>query len=170
MKIFLISLVLLSTAVTFAETKPASPPQWKKLSAFLGTWKSHGQLFDTPFSKSKEVDSTTNCFWSKSGDYMICDQTNSMPAHQLTIYSAGKGGDFVAYTIGDPGVPPHMTKLTLNGNTWTYSSDFENNGKKTYFRTTNSFTSPEIYTFEAQYSEDGKHWKTMAQGSSRREK
>lgn len=166
MKTLLIAVLL--SSFSFAAFVPGKSPAWKKLAAFVGTWKSQGQLLDTPMSKRKVITATTTCRFSPKGDYLICDQLNDAPAHQLTIYSASRDGNYAASTIGDAGMEAHSMKLSLAGNTWTYSSDYTANGKTTRFRTTNTFTSPDIYTFEAQYSEDGQHWTTMAQGTSRR--
>ena len=61
-------------------------------------------------------------------------------------------------------------KLTIEDKRWTYSGEFEDNGKKIGFRTVNNFTSSKTVTYRAEYSEDGTHWRLMSEGTNTRVK
>ena len=79
-----------------------------------------------------------------------------------------EGSGYTYYTI-NPGHKPFYGDLQISGNTWVYAPPPE--AKSTYpvFRTTNVF-SAETESFKTEFSEGGKNWTTMLEGSMKRTK
>ncbi len=48
--------------------------------------------------------------------------------------------------------------LEISGNRWVYTSSRQENGKTTYYRTTNTFVTSNHIHFEQTESTDGKQW------------
>lgn len=160
----------LHTQASATSAQSAKKDSSSAFSVFVGTWKGHGSMRDTKFSKAAEIDSLAECRLSRFGDFLLCDLITTNPAgartgHQLTLYSADKDGAYTFVTIPQPGAEPHFDHLTIVGNTWTYSG--KSGDGKTLFRTLNIFSKPGYYEFVGEYSEDrGLHWTEMLKGSA----
>jgi hypothetical protein len=165
----MVFLAMLSCAAgAFAQTPDTARP----LGAFVGQWEGGGTFYDTAMSKAGKITSKTDCSWSSSGHYLVCEQsiTDDKGTHQqLTVYTpSDDADDFTYYTITGSGTP-FTGKVKIAGNTWTYDNKFEQDGKKNEVRTTNVFSADEE-TFKTEYSVDGGPWTTMLDGKSRRAK
>jgi hypothetical protein len=140
----------------------------KKLSAFLGKWKTEGV-----FANGNKVTSELECRWSPQGQYLICEQQvkmGSAQSHQLTVYSYNaKDGAYSYTTFQENGVNPSTGTLQINGYVWVYLSSFERDGKTVQVRNTNRFPNPQTEEFKVESSDDGgATWQPMMQGSARR--
>jgi hypothetical protein len=140
------------------------------LSAFVGQWEGGGTFYDTAMSKAGKITSKTDCSWSPSGHYLVCEQTltDDKGTHQqLTVYTpSDDADDFTYYTITGSAAP-FTGRVKIDGNTWTYDNKFEQDGKKTEVRTTNTFAADDE-SFKTEYSVDGGPWTTMLDGKSHR--
>jgi hypothetical protein len=142
----------------------------KKLSVFVGRWRAEND----PDSMGKiPVSAVTSCQWSPNGNYLICDQqvTNQgTMSNDLSIYSRDPDKDGYTLTVvGVPGMQPFSIPITYKGDEFYYLGSYtDDNGKKVYTRTVNTFLSPSSYTFKVQSSQDGEHWMTNMQGKSRK--
>jgi hypothetical protein len=152
--------------------KTASQDKLQPLAAFLGHWKSQGEFLKTPYMPAGKVSGDTRCAWSAFRDAMVCDQKIQLPSglvNQLTIYTFNpKTVDFEYYTVNFDGGPAQSGRLTIKGNTWTYSGDKPPAAGETDFRTVNVFTSAHEVKYEARFSKDGAHWTEMLRGVERR--
>jgi Protein of unknown function (DUF1579) len=139
----------------------------QKLIAFLGKWQTEGAFTGS----GNKVTSALECRWSPQGKYLVCEQLVKMAGgdhRQLTIYSySNKDGSYSYTTIADPGAKPTSGTLAIQGNVWTYSSSFENDGKTTQIRTTNEFRDPGTEVFKVESSRDGGvTWNTFLEGTA----
>lgn len=152
---------------------PASAPI-AKLAGFLGKWNAAGEMNDTPYSKAHPARSATNCDWSANHGFMICDQlieSSDGLRNDLSIYTYNeKSHEFAFFGLSRNDPEPRATKLTIDGDLWTYSSDDMDGSKRIHFRTTNQFVSPDTVVWRSEYSEDGTHWVLMGQGKDTRTK
>ena len=151
-----------------ASAQSNQPPELKKLDVWSGQWTTKGKLYDTPHSHAGEITITMTCAWSAYGGYMICDHLINSRAGQrndLSIFTynlADKSYKFCGFH--QTGVP-RSTPLTIEGNTWSYDADEEENGKKVHVKTINDFSHPGIVTWNTKFSEDGgAHWTLMNEG------
>jgi len=140
-----------------------------KLSAYIGKWKSTGTILDTAYSKAATASSETNCQWSANHGFMICDQLVYLSAevhNDVSIYTYDpKAGAFAFVGISRDAPRPRTPKLTIEGNIWTYSNEFDDGPKHIRFRTVNEFTSANSITWRSEYSADGLHWTITGSGN-----
>ena len=140
----------------------------KKLSAFIGTWKAEND----PDSSGKSATSAIyTCEWSANGNYLIADQkvtTNGTTTNNLSIYHYNVDkDDYTLTVVGVPGMETFTIPVTYKGDELYYLGSYtDNNGKKIYTRTVNTFLSASSYTFKVQSSEDGERWATSISGKS----
>jgi hypothetical protein len=138
-----------------------------KLKVFVGTWNAHGNPDSTGQTPPSAV---TTCQWSANGKFLVCDQlvTNKgLVTNNLSIYSYNEGKDtYTLSLVGVPGMDPFSIPIAYKGDELIYSSDYSADGKTTYIRTLNIFSSTTDYIYQVQSSDDGIHWTTTASGQS----
>ena len=155
---------------TFAQHTEDFPVN--KLGAFLGKWKSSGEILDTAYSKASKNSAETDCHWSPNHGFLVCDQTVHTSAgveNDLSIYTyndAEKSFSFFGLSRNDKNV--RMPKLTIEGNIWTYSGGYDDGPKHITFRTVNEFKSPNLVIYRSECSDDGTHWIKTGSGTSTR--
>lgn len=139
----------------------------KKLSVFVGTWQAHGNPDSTGKTPPSAV---TTCQWSANGQYLVCDQlvTNEgKQTNNLSIYSYKPDDDsYTLSLVGIPGMDPFNVPVTYKGDEFIYSGEYTVEGKKTFTRTLNIFSSATEYIYKVQSSADGINWTTHAEGQS----
>ncbi len=163
-----LALVLGAASVGLGQATDAAKP----LGAFVGHWEGGGTFVETPMSPAGKVASKTDCNWSTQAHYLICEQTltdDKSTHQQLTIYTPSEdGADFTYYTITGSAAP-FTGKVKIEGNVWTYDNSFEQDGKKTEIRTTNTFSGDDE-TFKTEFRVAEGPWTTMLDGKSHRTK
>ena len=176
-KIQVILVTLLLTAALSALAFAAGPPkpdnEIDKLSAFVGHWTLSGELKDTATGKPTiKLSSDITCDWSANHGFLVCDQIIHLPdgtQNDFSVYTySEKDHAYQFFGITRGNKDARTTKLTIDGNLWTYSSSNTNGGKTVQYRTTNRFTSATKVEWRSEYSEDGTHWTTTAEGTDAR--
>jgi hypothetical protein len=168
--ILAVSLICAITVASQEKEKPAAHADREKLAAFLGHWESTGRFLDTKISKAKSVTSQTDCAWSPQGQSLMCDQiiTDAEGEHyQLTVYQPNQNDANFTYITLNPGQKPFTGVLSINGDLWTYTGPPGSAGKYPEIKTVNTVKDGEE-TFIVQFTEDGKNWTTMIDGSMHR--
>lgn len=155
-------LALLMTA-PFAPA--AAPSGIDAIWAYAGTWKTSMDHVDTPYSKAGHEQKTlVNDCW-KSGAYLACRQIVDGDPKVLLVFTCNPDGrTCTSYQIPPDGGQPGSGTLILDGNTWTFPWNSTEDGKTTYFRVVNTWSSPAAIEFRQEYSTDQVHWTTMATG------
>src|SRR5579859_2534286 len=141
------------------------------IAAYAGTWQTEVQYQDTAYSKkSEDKHQLHNECWRSAG-YYACDQFVDGASKALLIFMYDPAKGYTSYPIPAEGTATvHSGRLVIDGKVWTFPWEVENAGKTTYFHVVNTWTSPDSIEFRQEYSEDGKQWKTMAQGHESRVK
>ncbi len=145
------------------------------LGAFLGMWEGKGTSKDSAYSKAGTNSAQTNCNWSPNHGFLVCDQIVHLPEgttqNDLSIYTYNETDrSYAFFGLSRNNSRVRTPKLTIEDKRWTYSGEFEDNGKKIRFRTVNDFTSATTVTYRAEYSEDGTKWSLMSEGTNTRVK
>jgi hypothetical protein len=147
---------------------PDTTSSLAKLSPFVGKWKTAGEMKDTPYSKARPSLSENTCEWSTNRGFLICDQiiqSASGPRNDLSIYTYNaKDHAFRFFGLSRNDPEPRVTKLSIEGDLWTYRDEEDDNGKHIRFRTTNRFTSPSTIVWRSEFSADGVRWILMGEG------
>jgi hypothetical protein len=94
------------------------------------------------------------------GKYFACQQTVDGSEGALLIFiPAGKPGHYYTQTVTPEGRATGKADLEISGDHWTFSSRWQReNGKITYYRTTNVFIGKNHIHFEQAESADGTQW------------
>ena len=149
-----------------AQVAPAAGPSGiDAIWAYAGTWKTSMDHVDTPYSKAgHEEKKLVNDCW-KSGAYLACRQIVDGDPKILLVFTCNPDGrNCTSYQIPPNGGEAGSGKLILDGNTWTFPWSNTEDGKTTYFRVVNTWSSPTSIEFRQEYSTDQVHWTIMATG------
>ena len=119
-----------------------------------------------------KLSSDLTCNWSANHGFLLCDQIIHLPdgtQNDFSVYTySEKDHAYQFFGITRGNKEPRTTKLTIEGNLWTYSSSDTSGGKNVQYRTTNRFTTASKVEWRSEYSEDGTHWTTTAEGTDAR--
>ena len=153
----------------FAAVHPA-PQGVEKLAAYAGTWKTVIHHLDTPYSKAgTESHILKNDCWRSSG-FLACNQIVDGDSKALIVflYDAASG-KYSSYPI-PAGVTPDVSpgSLVIDGAIWIFPWNITHDGKTTHFRVRNFWSSKDSIEYHQEYSLDGSHWISMAEGHETR--
>ena len=142
-----------------------SPAGVDRLMAYSGQWKIETQSFDTANSKAgRDTHTLVNDCW-KSDAWVACRQIVDGKSQVLLVFTCpGDGDNCTSYPISADGSPAGSGKLVITGNTWTFPWTTTQNGKTTWFRVVNEWSSPTTIEFHQEFSTDGTHWVRMTAG------
>ena len=174
------AILLASALLTAAATLPAQEkkmeapkpgPEVKKLSYFVGTWNTTGEVKANPFMPAGKMTSLDKCEWFDGGFHVVCRSTGKGPAGPMKgLGILAYNGEDKMYTymgIDNSGFS-EMSKGTNDGNTWTYTAEEKMGGQTFKGRYTMVTSSPDSYTFKYETSPDGNQWATMMEGKTTR--
>ncbi len=152
-----LALLALASAPLFA----ADP--YEPLMLYQGSW-------EAKMKGAEKPDRLVNdC--ARVGRFYTCQQTvNGKPGALLVFVPAENPGLYYTQAILPDGHANGRAELRIDGNTWTYSSKSEENGKTTYHRTLNTFTGRDKIHYEIADSGDGKTWNVTLSGDEQRTK
>ena len=143
------------------EKKPTPSLEQKRLGFFVGTWNQEGELKGGAAGAGGKVSGNETCEWFTGGFHVVCRSSGSGPMGSF------KGLSFLTYSADDrsyyfQGIDSmgqaDSGKGTLDGKTWTFSSEEKMGGKLIHSRYTMTETSPSTYIAKWEMSEDGQNW------------
>lgn len=103
------------------------------------------------------------------GKFFACQQTVNRKLSSLIIFiPRDKPGQYYTQSVSPEGRPGGRGELEIAGDLWTYRSQATDNGKTTYYRTTNVFTGKDKIHYEVSESPDGEHWTATKSGDETR--
>jgi len=163
------SSALLAFGASLAQDAPKPGPEQKALGYFAGKWTSDGEMKPGPFGPGGKVTSNDNCEWFTGGFQLVCRGTGggamgSMTSLGVIAYNPSEKA-YTYYGIDSTGMTDY-SKGQKSGNTWTFTSKSEMNGKPVHSRYTMVTASPTSYTYKWDTSEDGTKWTTVMEGKS----
>ena len=170
MKIIVMSSsVLLAFGAALAQDAPKPGPEQKALGYFAGKWSSEAEMKPGPFGPGGKMTSVDNCEWFAGGFQLVCrgqgsGAMGSMTTLGVITYNTTEKA-YTFYGIDSTGMNDY-SKGKKSGNTWTFTSKSEMNGKPFHSRYTMVESSPTAYTYKWDMSEDGAKWTTMMEGKS----
>jgi hypothetical protein len=147
---------------------PKPGPEHQKLGYFVGEWKSEGEMKPGPMGPGGKVTGTSRCKWLPGNFFVTCEDSASSPMGQVAgLGVLGYNPAKKVYTwngYNNMGQAEAATG-TINGKTWTYTGDADMGGKIYKSRYVMVETSPTVYTFSMDLSEDGKTWNKVMDGT-----
>ena len=166
--VLLSALMLAAPAV--AQMQPPKPaPELKKLDVFAGSWTLDGTMKPGPMGPGGSMTETEQCQWMDGGFYLVChsDYKSSM-GNGVGLSVMGYSTDDKAYTYREFNSFGEFddSRGTLDGDTWTWTSDEKMGGMTMKGRFIIKMTSATSYTFIFDMSQDGTKWSTVMDGKA----
>lgn len=161
--------LLLAVAAVAQMEAPKPGPELKKLDAFAGTWTLEGDMKPGPMSPGGTMSENERCEWMDGNFFLVCksDFKSSM-GNGTGISVMGYSSDDKTYTYREFNSWGEAmdSKGSVDGNTWTWTSDEKMNGTVMKGRFTMKITSPTTYNFTFDMSQDGTKWTTVMEGKA----
>jgi hypothetical protein len=159
---------LLISAPALAQMDMPKPgPEHKKLDMFVGSWALDGDMKTSPMGPGGKMTESEKCAWMEGGFFVVC--------HSDFKSSMGDGtgiADDKAYTYREFNSWGEFddSKGSVDGDTWTWTSDEKMGPNTMKGRFTMKITSPTSYNFMFEMSQDGTKWTTVMDGKATKEK
>lgn len=155
--------VLLLGALLHAQAPQGPPkpgPEVERLAYFVGNWNEVGK--STAHGMEGPVSSTQNWEWVSGGFFLEGHSANKSPVGEFTIMAVlGYDPETKMYTYNafDSWGEQITAKGTVNGDTWTWTSETMMQGTSMETRLTEKEVSKTQYTLKYESSTDGgKTW------------
>ena len=166
----IIAAALLTAGVAMAQMEPPKPgPEVKKLDVFAGSWTLDGNMKPGAMGPGGSMTENEKCEWMEGGFYLVChsDYKSSM-GNGVGISVMGYSTDDKAYTYREFNSFGEFddSRGTLDGDTWTWTSDEKMGGMTMKGRFIMKMTSATSYTFTFDMSQDGTKWSTVMDGKA----
>jgi hypothetical protein len=166
--IFVIALGL--TALAGAQMEPPKPgPELKKLDVFAGSWTLDGTMKPSSMGPGGTMTESEKCEWMEGGFYLVChsDYKGTMGSG-VGLSVLGYSADDKAYTYREFNSYGEFddARGTLDGDTWTWTSDEKMGGMTMKGKFTMKMTSATSYNFAYDMSQDGTKWNTVMEGKA----
>ena len=160
---------LLAVALPAAADAPPAAGLDRLAQVLPGTWKTEGQTLDTKFTKAGPQHYTTvrEC-WRDADAYKCVFVVNGqLQLYDIFSWRAGDGV-YLMTQITPKGKQPEF-HISVKDQAWTYSQDIQTqDGHVVHYRIVRSYTSPTSADYVYEYSDDGKEWTRMAEGTETR--
>jgi len=164
-----IVVTLLLAAVAFAQMGPPKPgPELKKLDYFVGNWTSEGDMKPGPMGPGGKITTTDKLEWMDGGFFVVIHSN-----WKSVSMGDGTGIAFMGYDpnekvytydeFNSAGEANH-SKGTVDGDTWTWTSDVKMGPMTMKGRFTMKIVSPTSYTYKFEVSPDGTNWNVVMDG------
>lgn len=162
--------VIVMCVARLGSAAPASAPSGiDAIYAYAGSWKISITHLDTPYSKAGHETSTLHNDCWKSGAYLACRQiVDGDPKILLVFTCRPDGRTCSSYQIPSDGSDSGSGALTLDDKKWIFPWSANKDGKTTFFRVVNVWSSANTIEFSQEFSADQVHWTTMATGHETR--
>lgn len=154
-----------------AQMEIPKAPELKNLDVFVGSWKLQGEMKPGPGSPGGNMTETETCKWMDGGYFLVCnvDYKSTMGNGSGTSYlSYDANQKMYTYDAFNSGGEAEHSKGTLEGETWTWSSEEKMGGQsmKAHFIIKMPSTAPTSYSFRFDMSPDGSTWNTVMDGKA----
>jgi Protein of unknown function (DUF1579) len=168
--ILVLTICSLAVIATAQMPMPKPAPELKKLDYFAGNWTLDGDLKPSPMGPGGKTTMTENNKWMDGGFFLV-----SHLEFKSVAMGNGSGISFMGYSpeektytydeYNSVGEAVH-SKGTLEGDTWTWTSDEKMNGQTSKGRFTIKTLSDTSYWFKFEMSQDGKNWISAMDGKA----
>jgi len=157
--IAVLGLVLVTSAAIAQMNTPA--PELKKLDYFVGNWSTEATVLPGPWGAGGKFTDNVETEWMKGGFFLVGHSDFNLPSE---LGGAGSAlgvmrydDDKKVYTDErfDSNGRHEISTGTLNGDTWTWTSQNNYNGMTIHSRLMIKMVSPASYTSKYEVSADG---------------
>lgn len=165
----IVVLVVICAATTVAQNEAPKPgPELKKLDVFAGSWTLEGTMKPGAMGAGGSMTENEKCEWMEGDFYLVChtDYKSSI-GNGIGLSVLGYSAEDKAYTYREFTSFGEFddSRGTLEGDTWTWTSDEKWEGKVMKGRFIMKMSSPTSYTFTFDMS-DGTNWNALVDGKA----
>ncbi len=148
--------VLAVVGLALAQT-PAGPPkpgpEQKRMAYFVGRWTSEGEMKASPLGPAGKFTFDENCQWLSGGFFVTCNSSGKGSMGDVKgIAIMGYDPEEEVYTYYEVNSMGEgmLSKGTVNGKVWTWTSEAKMGGKptKSRFTLTEDTANSQSYKFE----------------------
>jgi hypothetical protein len=162
--------MVLAAAAMAQESTPKPAPEHKKLDVLVGSWVLEGDVKPSSMGPGGKVTENEKCEWMEGGFFLIChvDFKSATSGNGSGLSVIGYSTSDKAYTYREFNSWGEFedSRGTLDGDTWTWTSDERMGDAVMKGRFTMKFTSPAAYTFTYEMSPDGAKWTAVVDGKA----
>jgi hypothetical protein len=145
----------------------------RRLGELAGTWKLEGQIQKSPMGPGGKSSAISKCAWFDGEFFLVCRAEGTSPMGKTSGMSV-LGWDperkvYTFFTIDSMGMTS-TARGTVDGKTWTWSSEEKMGGKKMKSRFVLVQDTPDRNKTSWSISPDGQTWSELFSGEETREK
>jgi Protein of unknown function (DUF1579) len=163
--------VLISTLALAQQGPPPMPkpaPEHQRLHYFVGTWHNEGEMKPGPMGPGGKFTSTDHN--QMVGPFFLVlrsDGTGPMgPMKDVAVMGYDAKEKVYTYDGFNSMGLHEISKGSINGKTWTWTSIEDMGGKKVQTRFILTEVPPTSYTYKFDVSEDGQKWDNVMEGKA----
>jgi len=169
--IFLAAIMLVSYSA-WAQMAPMPGPEVKKLDYFVGSWTTDATIAPGPWGQGGKFTSTDTSEWMDGHFFVVSHADFKMPPE---LGGDGKEMSVMGYDTqqnayieeGFNSQGNHeSSKGTVNGDTWTWTSEANYGGQDIKQKLTIKVLSPASYSLKFEVSTDGTTWMPFFDGKA----
>ena len=153
---------------------PKPGPEVKKLDIFAGTWSLDGTMKPGMMGPGGTMTESEKCEWMEGGFYLVChaDYKSEAMGNGTGLSAMGYSADDKAFTYREFNSMGEFedARGTIDGDTWTWTSDEKMGAMTMKGRFTMKNVSSKSYNFTFEMSEDGTKWSTVMEGKATKTK
>jgi hypothetical protein len=161
---------MLSAVAVQAQMPVAKPaPELSKLDYFAGDWSTDTDMKPGPMGPGGKITSTGDAHWMDGKFFLVMhSKFKSAMGDGVSLAVMGFDPEKKVYTYNDFDSMGQAGRAvgTVDGDTWTFTSDENFGGQAFKGRYTMKIISPTSYTFKYEMSKDGTEWTTMMDGKA----
>ena len=162
--------LVLTAAAVAQESMPRPAPEHKKLDMLAGSWVLEGDVKPNPMGPGGKMTEAQKCEWMEGGFFLVCHvdfkTANSGNGSGLSVLGYSTHEKAYTYREFNSWGEFEDSRGTLEGDTWTWTSDEKMGDTVMKGRFTMKFTSPSSYAFSYEMSTDGAKWTTAVDGKA----
>jgi Protein of unknown function (DUF1579) len=162
--------LVLAGALAAQESMPKPAPEHKKLDMLAGSWVVEGDVKPNPMGPGGKITENEKCEWMEGGFFLVCHvdfkTANSGSGSGLSVIGYSGGEKAYTYREFNSWGEYEDSRGTLEGDTWTWTSDDKMGDTAVKGRFTMKFTSPASYSFTYETSADGAKWTSVVDGKA----
>ena len=161
--------LVLAAAALAQMAMPKPGPEHKKLDMFAGAWMLDGDMKPSPMGPGGKMTENEKCEWMEGGFFLVCHADfKSAMGDGAGISVMGYSTDDKTYTYREFNSWGEFddSKGSVDGDTWTWTSDEKMGGMTMKGRFIMKVTSATSYSFSYEMSEDGAKWTNVMEGKA----
>jgi hypothetical protein len=152
------------------ESAPKPGPEHKKLDALAGAWVVEGDVKPNPMGPGGKMSEDEKCEWMEGGFFLVCHvdfkSANSGNGAGLSVIGYSAADKAYTYREFNSWGEFEDSRGTVDGDTWTWTSDEKMGDTVMKGRFTMKFASPASYSFTYEMSPDGAKWTAVVEGKA----